>query len=113
MSDISQQVKKPKQKSQSPRNVFSGRDKNLSNISKNYLEDFDGHSISNFDDGRNSGLYSNTPKKMKMNNRKDIFDLRADAIQMEQKKSNQVQSIKNILNDEPFGDGPDFFNQNR
>jgi hypothetical protein len=52
------------------------------------MEDFDAHTISNFDDGKSgnrntTGLYSNKTKKMGMNSRNDIFDLRADAIQVE------------------------------
>jgi hypothetical protein len=88
MADISAQTKKVRQKGiVSPRNVFTNQDKNLSNISKNYLDDFDDR-ISQFDDGksgnRNTGLYSNKAKKTGMNSRHDdIFDVRADAINVE------------------------------
>jgi hypothetical protein len=42
MADISPQTKKVRQQSgMSPRNVYTNQDKNLSNISKNYLDDFD------------------------------------------------------------------------
>ena len=106
MADISAQVKKRYLNPASPRNVFSGRNQNLSNISKNYLDDFD-DKISAFDDGRsinrNTGLYSNKTKKM--GNRNDIFDLRADDV-MKQKSTNQVLSIGNILNEDPYSDGP-------
>jgi hypothetical protein len=87
MADISAQTKKVRQKGpNSPRNVFSHRDQNLSHISKNYLDDFDDR-ISQFDDGRsynrNTGLYSNKAKKLGINSRNDIFDVRADALKIE------------------------------
>ena len=40
-----------------------------------------------------------------MGNRNDIFDLRADDV-MKQKSTNQVLSIGNILNEDPYSDGP-------
>ena len=40
----------------------------------------------------------------------DIYDLRADAINVEKQNANQVMSIGNILNDSV---DQDFFSQNR
>ena len=79
------------QKTQSPRRVFTGVDNNLSNISKNYLDDFDDN-ISGIDGRRSKVANSNnrfnamnqgTARKTKMSSRNDIYNLDANTLKNE------------------------------
>ena len=63
--------------------------------------------ISNFDDGR-SGISANTKlginnqssKKMGMNSRNNMYDIRPDDIRTEKMNSKQMTNIDNILNED-------------